>query len=274
MKVWGLGFSSHAVRDYIELNLFFSADHSKTAVIHCKIHIVDDLKANVLIETDILISEKIDILLSQWKAIVESCQNVQLDLNVTTLLNQTNWLLLLNNQTMIPVYDSIIVQIKSLQGLLTDCNLLFESECKLADIYTSIIDYTVISIEVQNASDKDMIISHHTPLGWIVKYKADSCFLVSSDLLPHTRLFKSISWVKTTFQTLLVTTAVYHTVSSISVELEQQLLNSITVYEQITAAVTALNKVVNHYLSLWKDNGNMTDISESEWIEILLLNNW
>ena len=65
MKVQGLGFSSHAVKDYVELNLFFSADHSKTAVIHHKIHIIDDLKANILIKTDILISEKIDVLLSQ-----------------------------------------------------------------------------------------------------------------------------------------------------------------------------------------------------------------
>ena len=148
MKVWGLSFSLHAAEDYIELNLFFSADHSKTAVIHCEIHIIDDLKANVLIETDILISEKIDILLSQWKIIVGSCQNVQLDLNITTLSNQTNQLLLLNDQTTISIYDSIIVQIKPLQELLTDCNLLFKSECKLADIYISIVNHTVISIEV------------------------------------------------------------------------------------------------------------------------------
>ena len=64
MKVQGLNFSSYAAEDYIELNLFFSADHSRTAVIYYEIHIVNDLKASIIIETNILISEKIDILLS------------------------------------------------------------------------------------------------------------------------------------------------------------------------------------------------------------------
>ena len=50
--------------NYIELDLYFSA-YSRTAVIQCKIYIINDLKANILIETDILISEQIDVLLSQ-----------------------------------------------------------------------------------------------------------------------------------------------------------------------------------------------------------------
>ena len=72
MKVQELNFSSHVTEDYIELDLYLSADHSKTAVIHCKIHIINDLKANILIKTDILISEKINVLLSQWKVIIGS----------------------------------------------------------------------------------------------------------------------------------------------------------------------------------------------------------
>ena len=57
MKVQELSFSSHTAKDYIELNLYLSADHSKTAVIQCKIHVIDDLKVNIFIETDILVSE-------------------------------------------------------------------------------------------------------------------------------------------------------------------------------------------------------------------------
>ena len=192
MKVWGLGFSLHTIRDYVELDLYFSANHNKTTVIHCEIHIVKDLKVNILIETDILISEKIDILLSQWKVIIESCQNIQ---NVTTLLNQINQLLLLNDKITISVYNFTIIQIKPLNDLSTDRDLLFELKCKLADTYayTSIVDHTLTSIKVCNNFSKAVIISHHTPLDWIVKYEADSCFLVSLNLLPHAGLFKLIS---------------------------------------------------------------------------------
>ena len=185
LKVQGLSFSSHSAEDYVKLELYLSANYDKTAVIHWEIHIIDDLKVNILVRTDILVSEQIDILLSQRKAVIRSCRNIELDLNVTTLLNQTNRLLLLNDQITVSVYDSIIVQIKPLQDLLTDQDLLFESECKLADVYVyiSIVDHTLTSIEVCNNFSKAVIISHHTPLSRIVEYKADSCFLISSDLL-------------------------------------------------------------------------------------------
>ena len=87
MKVRGLGFSSHSVRDYVKLDLYLLTSHDKTAVIHWEIYVVDDLKVSILIKTDILVSEKIDVLLSQWKTVIESCKNIQLKLNITTLQN-------------------------------------------------------------------------------------------------------------------------------------------------------------------------------------------
>ena len=119
-----------------------------------------------------------------------------------------------------------------------------------------------------------MIISHHTPLSWIVKYEADSCFLISLNLLPHAELFKSTNWVKLTFWALMTVTAVYHIAFSTSVKSEHQLQNEITVYEQISTAVRALTDITDHYSSLWEDKENMTDISEDEWMKISLLNNW
>lgn len=120
MKVQGLGSSSHAARDYVELDLHLPANHGRTAIIRREFHVIDDLKANILIGTDILVPEQIDILLSQQKAVIGSCQNVELDLNVTTLPNQTNRLLLLSDQTTMPAYGSTVVQIKPLHRLPTD----------------------------------------------------------------------------------------------------------------------------------------------------------
>ena len=186
IKIQELDFNSHAAEDYVKLNLYLSANHGKTADIHWEIHIINNLKVNILIEIDILISEQIDVLLSQWKVIIESCKKVQLNLNVTTLSNQINQLLLLNNQTIILVYEFIIVQVKSLHVLLTDWDLLFKSNCKLVNIYAyiSIVDHSLISIEVWNNFSKAVIISHHTSLDYIIEYKVNRYFLVSSDLLP------------------------------------------------------------------------------------------
>ena len=211
MKVRGLGSSSHAASDYVELDLYFPA-HGRTAVIQREVHVVNDLKANMLIGNDILVSEQIDVLLSQRKAVIGSCKNVQLDLNVTTLPNQTNRLLLSGDQTTIPAYGSTIIQIKPLHGLPTDRDLLFEPECKLADAYTSIVDHTLTSIEVRNDSDKAVVIPRHTPLGRVVEYEADGCFLASPDLLQASA--RPTNWIKSTFRTLLAALTAYHVASA------------------------------------------------------------
>ena len=85
---------------------------------------------------------------------------------------------------------------------------------------------------------------------------------------------KFINWIKLTFWTLLAVTAAYYVIISNTVELEQQMQNSITVYEQTLTVAAALSEVTNHYSSLWEDNENVADISENKWIEILLVDNW
>ena len=119
-----------------------------------------------------------------------------------------------------------------------------------------------------------MVLPRHTPLGRIVEYEADCCFLASPNLVPRAGKSKSqSSWVKTTFRSLLAATAAYHITSSTRVEPEHQLPNRITIYGNKTG-VTELNEVVNHYPSLWEDNGNVADVPEAEWMEIPLLDNW
>lgn len=131
---------------------------------------------------------------------LRSCENVELNLNVITLLNQINWLLLLNEQIMIAVYSLNIIKIKSLQELLIDWDLLFKLKCKLANtyIYTLIVNCTLTSIKICNDFSKTLIIPHHTSLNCIVKYETDSCFLVSADLLWADSL-KFTNWIKLTF---------------------------------------------------------------------------
>ena len=54
MKIQELGFSSHTAEDYVKLNLYLLTDHDRTAVIHWEIYIINNLKVNILIKTDIL----------------------------------------------------------------------------------------------------------------------------------------------------------------------------------------------------------------------------
>ena len=56
-------------------------------------------------------------------------------------------------------------------------------------------------------------------------------------------------------------------------ESKRSLLNEITVCRDAEAQ-NWITEVIKCYSQLWEDWGNIVNISESEWINISLLNNW
>ena len=274
MKVQGLGSGSHAAGDYVELELFLPTTNGRMAVILRETHIVDDVKANVLTGTDILVPEQIDVFLSQQKAILSSCQGVKIKIYVTALSNQTNQILLSNDRMMIPACSSAMVQIKPIHKLPTDRDLLFKPKCRLAEAFTSIADHTLSQIRIQNDSNKAVVIPRHTHLGRIVEYEADGCFLASPDLLAIAR--KSLmqpSWIKRTFRTLLADAVAYNVVTD-NPGKGHVTAQGITIYGTNAPTMEQINNVTSKYPSLWKDSGNVIDIPEKERMDIPLLDNW
>ena len=86
IPVHGLGTMTHQVNEYITLNIYLSEIDGRIAHIKQEFHLVDNLKANVLIEIDILATEEITVKL-QLKgsvAIIGSCTNITISLSVTT----------------------------------------------------------------------------------------------------------------------------------------------------------------------------------------------
>ncbi len=74
ITVRGLGSNKHETSEYIVTSLYFpSQDADMVMLAPREIHIVNNLKANLLIGIDIMVPEKIDILASQSKAVIGSC---------------------------------------------------------------------------------------------------------------------------------------------------------------------------------------------------------
>ena len=203
---------------------------------------------------------------------------MKISIHVIILSDWINWTILFNDKTVISVYDYITVLILALNTLLlTNWDLLFELNCNSAEVYVFIINYILNWIQLCNNINKAVIISHYIWLNCIVKYEADSCFLISSDLLTVTKISVN-NWIKQTFQTLLVTITVYHIVIntwSMNKLCKKHIINqNIIIYRKNPSTVKQIDAVVSHYSNLWKDYGNVIDISEREWMNILLLNNW
>ena len=270
MKVCGLSSTSHSVNEYVQLDIYLPS-HGRTAIIRREIHIVDSLKANMLVSTDILVPEKIDVLLSQQKAVIGSCQSMEIPVHVITLSDHTNQTIQSNDETVIPAYGYTTVPIETLD-LPTDWDLLFESDCNSAEAYTFIVNHILNRIQLCNDTNKAVVIPRHTQLGCIVEYEADGCFLASQDLLTIANPLIKLNWVKQTFWALLAATAVHH-VAMDKLCKECVTDRRVTIYGKPTT-IEWINAVVSCYLKLWEDHGHVVNVSEEEWMDISLLDNW
>ena len=67
-----IGFNKHKTSKYVIILLYFPDENVIVMLISREIHIVDDLKTNVLININIMILEKIDILTSQAKIEIDN----------------------------------------------------------------------------------------------------------------------------------------------------------------------------------------------------------
>ena len=84
--------------------MYFSNTDDKTAHIKKEFHLINDLKTKMLIEIDILTAKKITVKLKLADLVVtiESCQNINISLSVTTRLNsQINRSVIFNEYTVI-----------------------------------------------------------------------------------------------------------------------------------------------------------------------------
>ena len=270
MKVRSLSSISHSADKYVQLDIYLSS-HSWTAIIHREVHIVDSLKMNILVSTDILILKKIDVLLSQQKTVIGSCQSMKIPVHVTILSDHTNQTIQFNDETVIPAYGYVTVSIETLD-LPTDWDLLFESDCNSAEAYTFIVNHTLNWIQLCNDTNKAVVISHHTQLDRIVEYEADSCFLASQDLLTIANPLIKLNWVKQTFWALLAATAVHHVIMN---KLCKECVtdHGVTIYEKPTI-IEWINAVVSCYPKLWEDHRHVINVPEEKWMDISLLNNW
>ena len=65
INVWGIGMNYHTTSQFIHIDMFIKAinEAGDTVIVHIckKFHVISDLKANMLIDTDILRMEDIDL---------------------------------------------------------------------------------------------------------------------------------------------------------------------------------------------------------------------
>ena len=82
--------NKHSITEFIQITLNMSAKFNKKSVLlklSCEAHIVDNLSANMLIDTDTLDSHKIVINIIKSQTTVNICQDTIIDLLIKSKVN-------------------------------------------------------------------------------------------------------------------------------------------------------------------------------------------
>ena len=260
---------------------------------------------------DILGPEKIDLLFTSEKMVMNSCEGLVVPITTTSRTGQP---VKQNVQTV----KKVLIEPHTLSKVpiwlwgtaeLPDRALMFQPEYhsatqRLAEgdgaIYAHVVDSQMTFVQVRNNSDEPIVFGHHAHLGYISECLKENCYLVSPEA--HSLAGKASSkihwssWVRTALTATSIlcgntqaaftgnTTLLHYKdlKSGISSNVVAPALQSLNQSLETTlpngiitygqAEISACySEVVNRYPDLWADKGRVAKIPESDWMTIPLV---
>lgn len=165
ITVRGLGANRHQTSKYVITSLYFPGEDIIAMTSPRKIHIVDDLKANILVEMDVMMPEQIDVLASQSKASINSCQmSVSIEVRTRGGRAVTHPM---HVKKSITIASHSQIQILMHHISLSDRVFFFESEEIDLTLYAHLVDSFITAILASNNSNQAIKMSRNLRLGTI-----------------------------------------------------------------------------------------------------------
>ncbi len=291
LNVRGIGSQKHLANRWVLLKMKFLGLNKQILEIEREVHLVDNLKAKLLIGIDILHPEGIIINLLEKTATFTHCRNTQVPLTIVDRnLRKTVFTL---EASIIPPHSRKAVSIRGSRykplDLPSNRRLLFEPT-RLRDlgVMAHLVDETVSSVFCENNTSAPIKLPKGTKLGEILDYDNEGEILTSHTHMAELAVkppSRCDTWIRRAFKAMVPPSsevAAHHTNSSAAEPTPDSLIkepltetvlpNGITLYGN--PAPPEFLKLIEAYPDLWNDKGNVAKIPEKDWMEIPLVDNW
>lgn len=192
MTVRGLSTNQHNASEFARISIYLP-DTKGTTLITRKVHIVDNLSANILIKIDIIKPEGMILDFQYDLIIVDSCNNLQVPISTRTRQsNQVNTAIFSVSRKVVLPHTDIRIPIKArrkpLRNLLTDRDFIFEPEqYNSLSVYAHVVDNTISEILVRNDLDQTIVLPKRTKLDKVIEYKTGGYYAVNPEKHPKTQ---------------------------------------------------------------------------------------
>ena len=307
IPVRGIGNTMHYISDYAVLSLYLDGQLAdKTAAtgkFDIEVHLVEDLKANILVGNDVLAAQHVKLDLAQQTVQLGSCQDLVAPISVLARkeagLKRT---IRAKGSVIVPAKTTVDVPVSYYGNLPDDRDFLFEPQCAeyLGDdggVFAHIVDAELDHVMIRNTTDYAVQLPKRARLGSVVEFNQQGCYNLTPDAgflatggwtNRRSRSWKSklgmvaaaaayvvsvgtgLSSVSTDTATSVATPVATSTATSdIDPLLESVLSNDITVYGP-PANAAKLAAVADEFPQIWGDQGTTVDVPEDEWMPINL----
>ena len=310
ISVRGLGNTMHKTSEYAKLTISIDGKLGSklaTAQISLEAHVVDDLRANMLIGNDVIVPQKMRLDPAGQRMEIGTCRDMVTEIEAVAKSAPVHRSIRTKSTVTIPAMSTASVPV-SFQGkqLPDDRDFLFEPQFKgdlghEGGVYAHIVDSSVSFVQVRNATARPTQLTRRTRLGSIVEYHQAGAYLVGEESAPlaaggwlarkskqswKSRVMKGVAAFAAAAMTLTdssmraevgslqtATSSMPSAASStpivIDPSLEHVMPSGITAYGPYDDAVRIAN-VANEFPEIWQDTGTTVDIPEEEWMPIPL----
>ena len=217
VEVLGISLDKHRTDEYIITSIYILGKAKNGTIATAKlapreIHIVDNLRANILIGMDIITPKGIDILASKRVAYITSC-DIKAPIKVLSTRPPVRRVISAKKAIVIPPQSIGIVAIHHLTLLERD--FLFELYNTKLSIYTSLVDNDISLVLVKNESEKAIKVPRNMRLGEIREVEFNRCYYISSEqedvaelATRRPQIKYQGSWIKRVFKKVIAALAI------------------------------------------------------------------
>lgn len=179
-----IGTNHHSTNEYMLLDIYFPDKRDgkdMRAKITREAHLIDNLKAKMLLGTDIIGPERIDIITSKNQAFISSYDTtVDIDFKPRSR-GLTIKPVVADKETMVPPRSQMVVPMHH-ASLPDDRDFLFEPSTEAVSLYTHLVNDTFHSVLARNDSDEPVLIPRHLRLGSVSKVDYDNCYHAAPEI--------------------------------------------------------------------------------------------
>lgn len=275
ITVRGIGSDKHRTKEYVISPIFFQGTNERgqqvKACFRREIHLVSDLKANVLIGTDILTPENFILDFKKGVAVIGSC-SVTIPITTRRHSKPVDQVVCLKESVTIPAQSQVQVRIHHL-NLPEGRDFLFEPGDANFGLYAHVMGSETAGVLVRNDEDKPIKVPRNFRLGRVTEMEYPNAYLATSDTMDLAVKKSEQSHQKAYLQKLLRACLSDESQSDpVPEDKTVKTKEGITIHNADPAFTRRLTELIRDYSIIWTDQG-FASLPQNEWMRIPLKEN-